>query len=504
MGKTFSTGLLTNGIWQDSSNNIGIGAAPSGSYKFEVTGTGRFSSTLNITTNGNPLFLNNSTNTTSIGMKFTNAGGNYFIGVSNSGGTGYLSGSAYAFNIQSEGAQDLQFGTNNINRLIINATTGAATFSSSVTAQALDIISASGVGSSTASGLARFITAATTPAISIGQSSNARRMDLYSYVINVTGEEFNLTTIDSQPIKFNTAATLRMIITGSGNVGIGTTSPDQKLTIQAAGTANGLVSFKSAAGTTTSFIGVPNANGDVVSTSTPADICLRNETGNILFATNGNTERMRITSGGYLKASNNGSYLGSTGSWHEFTSNNATNFVLSAYQTSTSFDNAILYIRSVRNTVANNYYAIQYYHEGAGAYKFQVADSGNVTNTNNSYGAISDIKLKENITDATPKLNDLLKVKVKNFNFIGSEEKQLGVIAQELEEIFPSMIDEREDFEEIEVTDEDGNVNKERQSLGTTTKSVKYSVFVPMLIKAIQEQQAQIEELKQIVATINK
>jgi chemotaxis receptor (MCP) glutamine deamidase CheD len=32
--------------------------------------------------------------------------------------------------------------------------------------------------------------------------------------------------------------------------------------------------------------------------------------------------------------------------------------------------------------------------------------------------------------------------------------------------------------------------------LGTVTKSVKYSVFIPMLIKSIQEQQAQIEELK--------
>jgi hypothetical protein len=44
MGKTFSTGLLTNGLWQDASNNIGIGGSPSGSYKFEVTGTGRFTS----------------------------------------------------------------------------------------------------------------------------------------------------------------------------------------------------------------------------------------------------------------------------------------------------------------------------------------------------------------------------------------------------------------------------------------------------------------------------
>ena len=48
MGKTFSTGLLTNGIWQDASNNIGIGGSPSGSYKLEVTGTAKVSSTLNV------------------------------------------------------------------------------------------------------------------------------------------------------------------------------------------------------------------------------------------------------------------------------------------------------------------------------------------------------------------------------------------------------------------------------------------------------------------------
>ena len=46
MGKTFSTGLLTNGVFQDASNNIGIGAAPSGTYKLEVTGTAKVSSTL--------------------------------------------------------------------------------------------------------------------------------------------------------------------------------------------------------------------------------------------------------------------------------------------------------------------------------------------------------------------------------------------------------------------------------------------------------------------------
>ena len=39
MGNTFKTGNYVNAIFQDTSNNIGIGAAPSGSYKLEVTGT---------------------------------------------------------------------------------------------------------------------------------------------------------------------------------------------------------------------------------------------------------------------------------------------------------------------------------------------------------------------------------------------------------------------------------------------------------------------------------
>jgi hypothetical protein len=112
--------------------------------------------------------------------------------------------------------------------------------------------------------------------------------------------------------------------------------------------------------------------------------------------------------------------------------------------------------------------------------------NGNIQNANNSYGSLSDIKLKENIVDATPKLDKLMQVRIRNYNLKGDYEKhkQLGVVAQELETVFPAMIEETTD------KDMDGN------NLGTTTKSVKYSVFVPMLIKAMQEQQAIIESLK--------
>ena len=50
--------------------------------------------------------------------------------------------------------------------------------------------------------------------------------------------------------------------------------------------------------------------------------------------------------------------------------------------------------------------------------------------------------------------------------------------------------------EEVQDRDADGN------DLGTTTKSVKYSIFVPMLIKAIQEQQAIITDLKARIETL--
>ena len=73
-------------------------------------------------------------------------------------------------------------------------------------------------------------------------------------------------------------------------------------------------------------------------------------------------------------------------------------------------------------------------------------------------------------------------VRVRSYNLKDDEKKvkQLGVIAQELEEVFPLMV----------ATESDG------------LKSVKYSVFVPMLIKAIQEQQALITSLTARVALL--
>jgi hypothetical protein len=164
---------------------------------------------------------------------------------------------------------------------------------------------------------------------------------------------------------------------------------------------------------------------------------------------------------------------------------------LGARATLSTYTSTVGFLGADRNTTNNSFYYIDCYNYGAGAYRMRVADSGNVTNANNSYGAISDVKLKENITDATPKLAGLMQVRVRNYSLKSDpSHKQLGVIAQELEQVFPGMVEESPD------RDADGN------DLGTTTKQVKYSVFVPMLIKAIQEQQAIITALTARVAAL--
>ena len=278
-----------------------------------------------------------------------------------------------------------------------------------------------------------------------------------------------------------TNGTERMRIDSSGNVGIGTSSPSSRFTVFS--TVGGVAASFSDNTAYTLAIARSGASGNVG--------MLYGTAGSSLALGTDNAERMRITSGGYFKASNTGTYINSTGLYHEFVSNSNNETLLVRNSNGSLTAVGVLYVDANRNTTNNTFYAISYYNNGAGAYKFQVADSGNVTNTNNSYGAISDVKLKENIVDASPKLEDLCKVKVRQYNLKSDpEHKQIGVVAQELEEVFAGLVEETAD------KDREGN------DLGTTTKQVKYSVFVPMLIKAIQEQQILIENLTTRLTTL--
>jgi hypothetical protein len=126
------------------------------------------------------------------------------------------------------------------------------------------------------------------------------------------------------------------------------------------------------------------------------------------------------------------------------------------------------------------------------ASSFIVWTNGNVQNTNNSYTAISDIKLKENIVDANSQWDDIKALQVRNYNLKeGQTHRQIGLIAQEVEPVSPGLVYESPDC------DEEGN------DLGTVTKSVNYSVLYMKAVKALQEAMERIETLEGMVAVNN-
>jgi hypothetical protein len=273
--------------------------------------------------------------------------------------------------------------------------------------------------------------------------------------------------------------TQAMTLNASGNLGLGTTTPGCRIDILSPNNTSldptiRVNSNNAAVNTALSYDGLVGSNQLTVKAGTSSAL---------IFGSN-NTEAARIDTSGNL-------LVGTTTATARLTVRAATNNINVALVENTTNANGDQALTLGLGTNANNtssYFLVC--QTPSVANRLFIYGNGNVVNTNNSYGSMSDIKLKEKIVDATPKLEKLQQVRVVNYNLIGETQKQIGVIAQELEQIFPGMIDESPD------RDKDGN------DLGTTTKSVKYSVFVPMLIKAIQEQQALINEQQAALQTL--
>lgn len=122
----------------------------------------------------------------------------------------------------------------------------------------------------------------------------------------------------------------------------------------------------------------------------------------------------------------------------------------------------------------------------AGTQTFRVEDNGNVQNTNNSYGAISDERLKDIIGDASSQWDDIKAIEFKKYTLKEDEDKtvQLGVIAQQLEKAgMGGLVTDHEEY------NEKGDVIGEH-------KSVKYSVLLLKAMVALQEAMQRIEKLE--------
>lgn len=164
------------------------------------------------------------------------------------------------------------------------------------------------------------------------------------------------------------------------------------------------------------------------------------------------------------------------------------------------------YAAQVKNTATNPFGLLVRYTDGVDqassnpfivctdevTARMRVYSDGDVW-TSDSGTLTSDEQLKTNIVDATPKLEDIKKLKVRNFEWIPEfhpakvGEKKIGFIAQELEQVFPGLVDEH-------------NINLGEEEI--SRKSVRLGALIPILVKGMQEQQSIIEDLKSRIETL--
>lgn len=276
----------------------------------------------------------------------------------------------------------------------------------------------------------------------------------------------NLDTAGSMIFTVGGYTTERMRIDSSGNVGVGTTSPSQRLdaTVGSTTQGSGLAVTNTQAGGYGSGITFYSYRGDGTTKLPAGGISME---GNASWADAGNTsssmrfytvnantytERMRILSGGQVNIG--------TGA-----DTNAV-FVVNGADTHA--------INTLRNgTGVSTHIAFRNGNGQVGA----IQTSGSST----SYVTSSDYRLKENIAPMTGALATVAQLNPVTYNWKVDGSVGQGFIAHELQAVVPDCVSGEKD-----AVDADGN--PEYQGIDT-------SFLVATLTKAIQEQQAIIESL---------
>jgi len=272
-------------------------------------------------------------------------------------------------------------------------------------------------------------------------------------------------------------------ISGSGNIGIGTTSPSAEFHVKGTGQIARLESTSATGNNYLSYYDSSALKGHIGYTGgSDDDFNLYNaENSNVKVFTNG-SERMRIDSSGVLCYGTTSAT--SLATFETITANKmhvqggssgVTSPVVhfSDADGTVEGDSTILSIGFDNDSGYSNANYIRFIDKAAEQGVIEGAGAGSVT-----YTTSSDKRRKENIEDAPDYLEKIKQIGVKKYNFIGSEKKEVGMLAQDLYEIIP---------EPVKVGGDDENSNP---------WGIDYGKLTPFLIKAIQEQQEQIESLK--------
>jgi hypothetical protein len=284
--------------------------------------------------------------------------------------------------------------------------------------------------------------------------------------------------VSADVLGLSTAGVQRVVVTAAGDVGIGTGSPAARLNIQSIGNwssfnyGKGLY-VSAAAGATNPAIGISDLNGT-------NNWAIVNSAGTLQFAampaitdsTTGPNPRMSIfTDGGF--------YLNATKSTGYNAASESTLGVFGASNDTAVNSGAVYNIEWKMSGGAGGQFWYASYITRNGARTLGAVCTGT------SWVNASDIKNKEQIEGISYGLQTVLACRPVNFSWKtmrdedGSGKKDIGFIAQELEELIPEV-----------VTGDEGQ------------KGVSYGNLVAVAFKAIQEQQEIIAALEARLAAL--